>query len=223
MDYLQCFCEKAGVEFIPARLLLMRGTDMRKSILFPAHGIGGRHLHLWLREHGCNKIALGHPHGRHSGNSADEHGFQRELSVPCHQNGDEKIPHDHHPPFVSRVLKVILKKWAWTRNYQKQIKNCPTKGFTPVRTWKHSGNRLMPWVRRRAIIHGVAWAIYKKIFCPNCRQKNSFYLWTRPGSISVHQESTSSSDTRLKSPVHGILQCGSSQTKTPQPKRKSPG
>lgn len=124
MDYLQCFCEKAGVEFIPCETSFDAGTDMRKSPCFLCSWNRRKALFTVAQEHGCNKIALGHHMDDILATLLMNMAFQGTFSTMPPKMVMKKFHMTIIRP-LCLVSESDLKKLALTRNYQKQIKNCP--------------------------------------------------------------------------------------------------
>ena len=123
-EYLKAHCEAYGVPFVQYETAFDPATDTRKSPCFLCSWNRRKALFTVAKEHGCNKIALGH--------HMDDI-LETLLMNITYQGAFGTMP----PRLVMKkfdmtiirpmclVHEADLVELAALRHYQKQVKNCP--------------------------------------------------------------------------------------------------
>lgn len=124
IDYLKSHCEAYGIPFVLYETSFDPSTDTRKSPCFLCSWNRRKALFTVAKEHGCNKIALGH--------HMDDI-LETLLMNLTYQGAFSTMP----PRLVMKrfdmtiirpmclVHEADLTELAAFRNYRKQVKNCP--------------------------------------------------------------------------------------------------
>ncbi|EJX07486.1 PP-loop family protein [gut metagenome] len=124
IDYLKSHCEAYGIPFVLYETSFDPSTDNRKSPCFLCSWNRRKALFTVAKEHGCNKIALGH--------HMDDI-LETLLMNLTYQGAFSTMP----PRLVMRkfnmtiirpmclVHEADLTELAVFRNYRQQVKNCP--------------------------------------------------------------------------------------------------
>ena len=106
-EYLKAHCEAYGVPFVQYETAFDPATDTRKSPCFLCSWNRRKALFTVAKEHGCNKIALGH-HMDDILETLLMNMFDMTIIRP-----------------MCLVHEADLVELAALRHYQKQVKNCP--------------------------------------------------------------------------------------------------
>ena len=124
LDYLKAYSEGLGVPFIHHETSFDPSTDTRKSPCFLCSWNRRKALFTVAKEHGCNKIALGH--------HMDDI-LQTLLMTITFQGAFSSMPpklvmHKFDMTLIRPLCLVHeadLEELAALRGYRKQVKNCP--------------------------------------------------------------------------------------------------
>ena len=124
LDYLKAYSEGLGVPFIHHETSFAPSTDTRKSPCFLCSWNRRKALFTVAKEHGCNKIALGHHMDDILKTLLMNITFQGAVSsmppkLVMHKFDMTLI----RPPCL--VHEADLEELAALRGYRKQVKNCP--------------------------------------------------------------------------------------------------
>ena len=133
--YLKAHCEAYGVPFVQYETAFDPATDKRKSPCFLCSWNRRKALFTVAKEHGCNKIALGH--------HMDDI-LETLLMNITYQGAFSSMP----PRLVMKkfdmtiirpmclVHEADLMELAQVRGYRKQVKNCPYESQSSRSTMK---------------------------------------------------------------------------------------
>lgn len=124
MAYLQAHCEAHGVEFLRATTSFDPSTDNRKSPCFLCSWNRRKALFAVAKEHGCNKIALGHHMDDILETLLMNMTFQGAVSTMPPKLVMRKFDMTIIRP-LCLVHEADLLELATLRGYRKQVKNCP--------------------------------------------------------------------------------------------------
>lgn len=124
LNYLKSHCEAHGVEFLQASTSFDPSTDNRKSPCFLCSWNRRKALFAVAKEHGCNKIALGHHMDDILETLLMNMTFQGAVSTMPPKLVMRKFDMTIIRPFCL-VHEADLLELAALRGYRKQVKNCP--------------------------------------------------------------------------------------------------
>ena len=124
LDYLRDFCAELGVAFIHARSGFDPSTDTRKSPCFLCSWNRRKALFTVAKEHGCNKIALGHHMDDILQTLLMNITFQGAFAAMPPKLAMRKFDMTIIRP-LCLVHESDLEELAALRGYRKQMKNCP--------------------------------------------------------------------------------------------------
>ena len=123
-EYLKAHCEAYGVPFVQYETAFDPATDTRKSPCFLCSWNRRKALFTVAKEHGCNKIALGHHMDDILETLLMNITYQGAFSTKPRCVLDTIF----HIPIIRPMCLVHeadLIELAALRHYQKQVKNCP--------------------------------------------------------------------------------------------------
>ena len=124
IEYLRNFTREYGVELIEYETSFDPTTDNRKSPCFLCSWNRRKALFTVAKEHGCNKIALGHHMDDILETLLMNMTFQGAISTMPPKLVMQKFDMTIIRP-MCLVNESQIVELARLRNYQKQIKNCP--------------------------------------------------------------------------------------------------
>lgn len=124
MDYLRTYAEGLGVPFVRYETSFDPSTDNRKSPCFLCSWNRRKALFTVAKEHGCNKIALGHHMDDILETLLMNMTFQGAFSTMPPRLVMRKFDMTIIRP-MCLVHESDLVEMAALRGYRKQIKNCP--------------------------------------------------------------------------------------------------
>lgn len=123
-EYLRSHAEKHGIPFVQYETSFDEATDHRKSPCFLCSWSRRKALFAIAKEHGCNKIALGHHQDDILETLLMNITFQGAFSTM-----PPKLKMDKFDMTIIRPLALISENeliWlAQNQEYRKQVKNCP--------------------------------------------------------------------------------------------------
>lgn len=123
-DYLCAFSETLGVPFVRYETSFDPSTDTRKSPCFLCSWNRRKALFTVAKEHGCNKIALGHHQDDILETLLMNMTFQGAISTMPPRLVMRKFDMTIIRP-LCLVHEAELTELARVRGYRKQVKNCP--------------------------------------------------------------------------------------------------
>ncbi|MEY8688091.1 ATP-binding protein [Bacteroides sp. AN502(2024)] len=123
-EYLKAHCEAYGVPFVQYETAFDPATDTRKSPCFLCSWNRRKTLFTVAKEHGCNKIALGHHMDDILETLLMNITYQGAFSTMPPRLVMKKFDMTIIRP-MCLVHEADLVEWAALRHYQKQVKNCP--------------------------------------------------------------------------------------------------
>lgn len=124
LDYLKAYSEGLGVPFIHYETSFDPSTDTRKSPCFLCSWNRRKALFTIAKEHGCNKIALGHHMDDILQTLLMNITFQGAFSSMLPKLVMHKFDMTLIRP-LCLVHEADLEELAALRGYRKQVKNCP--------------------------------------------------------------------------------------------------
>lgn len=124
LGYLKAFAEERGVPFVCEETSFDPSTDSRKSPCFLCSWNRRKALFTLAKEHGCNKIALGHHMDDILETLLMNMTFQGAFSTMPPRLEMRKFDMTVIRP-LCLVHESDLKELSALRGYRKQIKNCP--------------------------------------------------------------------------------------------------
>ena len=124
LAYLKEFSESLGVPFVHYETSFDPSTDTRKSPCFLCSWNRRKALFTVAKEHGCNKIALGHHMDDILETLLMNITFQGAFSTMPPKLVMKKFDMTIIRP-MCMVHEADLQELAEVRNYRKQVKNCP--------------------------------------------------------------------------------------------------
>lgn len=124
LDYLKAYSEGLGVPFIHHETSFDPSTDTRKSPCFLCSWNRRKALFTIAKEHGCNKIALGHHMDDILQTLLMNITFQGAFSSMPPKLVMHKFDMTLIRP-LCLVHEADLEELAALRDYRKQVKNCP--------------------------------------------------------------------------------------------------
>ena len=124
LDYLKAYSEGLGVPFIHHETSFDPSTDTRKSPCFLCSWNRRKALFTVAKEHGCNKIALGHHMDDILQTLLMNITFQGAFSSMPPKLVMHKFDMTLIRP-LCLVHEADLEELAALRGYRKQVKNCP--------------------------------------------------------------------------------------------------
>lgn len=124
LDYLKAYSEGLGVPFIHHETSFDPSTDTRKSPCFLCSWNRRKALFTIAKEHGCNKIALGHHMDDILQTLLMNITFQGAFSSMPPKLVMHKFDMTLIRP-LCLVHEADLEELAALRGYRKQVKNCP--------------------------------------------------------------------------------------------------
>lgn len=124
LDYLKAYSEGLGVPFVHYETSFDPSTDTRKSPCFLCSWNRRKALFTVAKEHGCNKIALGHHMDDILQTLLMNITFQGAFSSMPPKLVMHKFDMTLIRP-LCLVHEADLEELAALRGYQKQVKNCP--------------------------------------------------------------------------------------------------
>ena len=124
LGYLKAFAEERGVPFVCEEMSFDPSTDSRKSPCFLCSWNRRKALFTLAKEHGCNKIALGHHMDDILETLLMNMTFQGAFSTMPPRLEMRKFDMTVIRP-LCLVHESDLKELSALRGYRKQIKNCP--------------------------------------------------------------------------------------------------
>jgi tRNA(Ile)-lysidine synthase TilS/MesJ len=124
MEYLRTHCEAYGIPFIPYETAFNPDTDRRKSPCFLCSWNRRKALFTVAKEHGCNKIALGHHMDDILETLLMNITYQGAFSTMPPRLVMKKFDMTIIRP-MCLVHEADLIELAALHNYRKQVKNCP--------------------------------------------------------------------------------------------------
>ena len=122
--YLKAHCEAYGVPFVQYETAFDPATDTRKSPCFLCSWNRRKALFTVAKEHGCNKIALGHHMDDILETLLMNMAFQGAFSTMPPRLVMRKFDMTIIRP-MCLVHEADLIEMAQAKGYRKQIKNCP--------------------------------------------------------------------------------------------------
>ena len=123
-EYLKAHCEAYGVPFVQYETAFDPATDTRKSPCFLCSWNRRKALFTVAKEHGCNKIALGHHMDDILETLLMNITYQGAFSTMPPRLVMKKFDMTIIRP-MCLVHEADLVELAALRHYQKQVKNCP--------------------------------------------------------------------------------------------------
>lgn len=123
-EYLKAHCETYGVPFVQYETAFDPATDTRKSPCFLCSWNRRKALFTVAKEHGCNKIALGHHMDDILETLLMNITYQGAFSTMPPRLVMKKFDMTIIRP-MCLVHEADLVELAALRHYQKQVKNCP--------------------------------------------------------------------------------------------------
>ena len=123
-EYLKAHCEAYGVPFVQYETAFDPATDTRKSPCFLCSWNRRKVLFTVAKEHGCNKIALGHHMDDILETLLMNITYQGAFSTMPPRLMMKKFDMTIIRP-MCLVHEADLVELAALRHYQKQVKNCP--------------------------------------------------------------------------------------------------
>ena len=123
-EYLKAHCETYGVLFVQYETAFDPATDTRKSPCFLCSWNRRKALFTVAKEHGCNKIALGHHMDDILETLLMNITYQGAFSTMPPRLVMKKFDMTIIRP-MCLVHEADLVELAALRHYQKQVKNCP--------------------------------------------------------------------------------------------------
>ena len=123
-EYLKAHCETYGVPFVQYETAFDPATDTRKSPCFLCSWNRRKALFTVAKEHGCNKIALGHHMDDILETLLMNITYQGAFSTMPPRLMMKKFDMTIIRP-MCLVHEADLVELAALRHYQKQVKNCP--------------------------------------------------------------------------------------------------
>ena len=124
LNYLKEYSESLGVPFVHYETSFDPSTDTRKSPCFLCSWNRRKALFTVAKEHGCNKIALGHHMDDILETLLMNLTFQGAFSTMPPKLVMKKFDMTIIRP-MCMVHEADLQELAEVRNYRKQVKNCP--------------------------------------------------------------------------------------------------
>lgn len=124
LDYLKAYSEGLGVSFVHYETSFDPSTDKRKSPCFLCSWNRRKALFTVAKEHGCNKIALGHHMDDILQTLLMNITFQGAFSSMPPKLVMHKFDMTLIRP-LCLVHEADLEELAALRGYRKQVKNCP--------------------------------------------------------------------------------------------------
>lgn len=124
LDYLKAYSEGLGVPFVHYETSFAPSTDTRKSPCFLCSWNRRKALFTIAKEHGCNKIALGHHMDDILQTLLMNITFQGAFSSMPPKLVMHKFDMTLIRP-LCLVHEADLEELAALRGYRKQVKNCP--------------------------------------------------------------------------------------------------
>ena len=124
LDYLRSYAESFGVSFVHYETSFDPSSDSRKSPCFLCSWNRRKALFTVAKEHGCNKIALGHHMDDILETLLMNVTFQGSFSTMPPKLVMNKFDMTIIRP-MCLVHEADLKAMAVVRNFRKQVKNCP--------------------------------------------------------------------------------------------------
>lgn len=124
LDYLKAYSEGLGVPFVHYKTSFDSSTDTRKSPCFLCSWNRRKALFTVAKEHGCNKIALGHHMDDILQTLLMNITFQGAFSSMPPKLVMHKFDMTLIRP-LCLVHEADLEELAALRGYRKQVKNCP--------------------------------------------------------------------------------------------------
>ena len=124
LDYLKAYSEGLGVPFVHYETSFDPSTDTRKSPCFLCSWNRRKALFTVAKEHGCNKIALGHHMDDILQTLLMNITFQGAFSSMPPKLVMHKFDMTLIRP-LCLVHEADLEELAALRGYRKQVKNCP--------------------------------------------------------------------------------------------------
>lgn len=124
LDYLKAYSEGLGVPFVHYETSFDPSTDTRKSPCFLCSWNRRKALFTVAKEHGCNKIALGHHMDDILQTLLMNITFQGAFSSMPPKLVMHKFDMTLIRP-LCLVHEADLEELAALRDYRKQVKNCP--------------------------------------------------------------------------------------------------
>ena len=124
LEYLRTYSESLGVPFVYYETSFDPSTDTRKSPCFLCSWNRRKALFTVAKEHGCNKIALGHHMDDILETLLMNITFQGAFSTMPPKLVMKKFDMTIIRP-MCMVHEADLQELAEVRNYRKQVKNCP--------------------------------------------------------------------------------------------------
>lgn len=124
IDYLKSHCEAYGIPFVLYETSFDPSTDTRKSPCFLCSWNRRKALFTVAKEHGCNKIALGHHMDDILETLLMNLTYQGAFSTMPPRLVMKKFDMTIIRP-MCLVHEADLTEFAAFRNYRKQVKNCP--------------------------------------------------------------------------------------------------
>ena len=124
LEYLRTYSESLGVPFVYYETSFDPSTDTRKSPCFLCSWNRRKALFTVAKEHGCNKIALGHHMDDILETLLMNITFQGAFSTMPPKLAMKKFDMTIIRP-MCMVHEADLQELAEVRNYRKQVKNCP--------------------------------------------------------------------------------------------------
>ena len=124
LEYLRTYSEALGVPFVHYETSFDPSTDTRKSPCFLCSWNRRKALFTVAKEHGCNKIALGHHMDDILETLLMNITFQGAFSTMPPKLAMKKFDMTIIRP-MCMVHEADLQELAEVRNYRKQVKNCP--------------------------------------------------------------------------------------------------
>lgn len=124
LDYLSGYAESLGIPFIYHKTSFDPVTDKRKSPCFLCSWNRRKALFAIAKEHGCNKIALGHHMDDILETLLMNLTFQGAFGTMPPKLVMKKFDMTLIRP-MCLVHETDLMEWASVKKYKKQLKNCP--------------------------------------------------------------------------------------------------
>ena len=134
-EYLKAHCEAYGVPFVQYETAFDPATDTRKSPCFLCSWNRRKALFTVAKEHGCNKIALGHHMDDILETLLMNITYQGAFSTMPPRLVMKKFDMTIIRP-MCLVHEADLVELAALRHYQKQVKNCPYESQSSRRDMK---------------------------------------------------------------------------------------
>ena len=164
LGYLKAFAEERGVPFVCEETSFDPSTDSRKSPCFLCSWNRRKALFTLAKEHGCNKIALGHHMDDILETLLMNMTFQGAFSTMPPRLEMRKFDMTVIRP-LCLVHESDLKELSALRGYRKQIKNCPYERDSHRSDMKEVLRRLEEMNPEARYSLWGAWEMSRKICC----------------------------------------------------------